>query len=583
MAEFIVAEHAARAEEVASKPKAEMAQAQERWNRFDYMMDYFQLNLDAESGNTTAQMSYGGPSDAIVRLATASITGSTYEGKLRAFAGVSVRACGIEYSGATQTQLDADSRKAFTIDFGGVRKVSALQVMGDLYSAGLTIVLVLPWMGVAFGEQPLHPSGQDKPQVDGMGKTLVNFAETETAKLFIQFSADIPEPAAGEGTVVDTVLDSVVIKSNTYPLNVRAAVADRPPFFTHAGALVGDVSLPDFSAEVSAYLDALNKSGVASVTSIPLALTTDLPGVLALKGSKIVFDRVATAKWGESTRMPAHFVHQDRQEIVLEFPTSETEEMHINGLSMEITHDFPEWRTFPRLISEVDDKVYARVAPDLNVAQCITATETSELHGISFYITEINSVTELLVELAEDVNGAPGDKALSSTMLKALAAERLQWVDVFPAKPLKITAGKHIWFVVKAKLGAAGIVLQPLQGAGEVPACFNRHGAGWRKFPYKQGQLAVVFRHLRKPATGEGARVVELEFHGRTMSTDLVEVVNSVTFSFFDKETGTGTGPTLMPQDGKVWLTLKIVAHAAGTMTLQNVRIQYQSPSEEND
>lgn len=559
-------------------PKAvlgEMMESRYQWDPIGYMSNYFTLNLDPASGNTTLQLPYQIPSNARVRLATATIKGETYSGTLRNFAGVSVRAAGIEYSGSDQTLPETDlSKKAFVVDLGGMRKVSALWITGNLLSAGLSMALVLPWMGIEFGEKPLFPLNEEKPKLDTTGETQVNFPEIETAKLFIQFSKNISELQAGNPAIIDEILDSIVITCNTFPLNVRAAVANHPPFFTHLGEMIGEQSLPDFSAEVNAYLDELTASGVTSVDIIPLTVTTDLPGVITLEGHQLSYDLVATAKWNESTRLPINFLHQEEKEVILEFPASGNDDWQMNGLSMEITHDFPEWRTFPRPIANVFDNIVARIAPDFNIAQCITINESAELHGISFYLTEIKSDAELFIELVEDLNGVPGEKALHSEIIAVPAFSQIQWFDVFFSKPLKTTAGRHIWFVVKSKIGSAGIVLESGEEDGNY-ACFNRHGAGCKKFPYKQGQLVVAFRQLRKLAAGEDARVVELELSGETVSTDLVEEVNTVTFSFFS------TSPTLTPQNGKTQLKLKITAHAAGTMTLQNVKIQYQTITEE--
>jgi hypothetical protein len=254
----------------------------------------------------------------------------------------------------------------------------------------------------------------------------------------------------------------------------------------------------------------------------------------------------------------------------------------MNGLSMEITHDFPEWRTFPRVFTDVVDNIVAKVAPDYNIAQRITVNESTELHGISFYLSEIKSNAELFIELVEDLSGLPGEKALHSEIIAVPAASQIQWFDVFFSKPLKTTAGTHIWFVVKSKTGSAGIVLEAGEEDGNY-ACFNRHGAGWKKFPYRQGQLTAAFCQLRKPAAGEDARVVDLDVHGKTVSTDLVEKINTVTFSFFNQETSDSTGPMLTAQNGKKQITIKITAHAAGTMTLQNVKIQYQTTAEEEE
>jgi hypothetical protein len=146
----------------------EMMESRYQLDAADYMSDYLTLNLDAASGNTTLQLPCQIPNNARVRLATASIKGSAYSGPLRTFSGASVRVSGIEYStnDGTITQPDSDSQKAFVIDFGGMRKVSELQITDTLSTnsaESIVIELVLPWMGIEFGEKPLFPFDKDKP------------------------------------------------------------------------------------------------------------------------------------------------------------------------------------------------------------------------------------------------------------------------------------------------------------------------------------------------------------------------------------------------------------------------------------
>ena len=540
--------------------------------------NYINYNLDAVSGDTTLLLEQSIPKNGKVRVANAYLEGSSHNGTLRNFSGTSVSQSAVEYSAATAGAVATavavgESNKAFVIDFGGIRKISALAVASEAESDMPQIVMVLPWMGIEFGEKPLFPFTEERI-LSTFDYYNVSFAEVETAKLFVQFASNVSIPSGG--TVIDAVTDNLVINSATMPLNVRVAVGNQAAFHTHSGELKGKIPLPEFSKELNTYLDEIRKAGADDVDSVPLMITMDSPGVVKLDSFQIISDREVQAKWSESTRQSVNFERQAQQILDISFPASESTAWNIHGLEMEITHDFPEWRTFSRNLPQLDDKIAAKVTSDFNLAQCLVIDESTDLFGIGLYIAELKENAEVLIELLNDKNGQPDSVVLLEEQVKIEKNENSHWTEILFSKPYATTAGKDLWLVIKSKVGELPVVLHNNGGAEDKPILFNRNGAGYKQFPYKSGQVYAEHKIFRIPAIGEDAKIVSLELEGKTKESDLTEDINSLSFSYVDTESGVSNGPQITPVNGKVHLNLKITAHAKGSMTFQNVKTQFQ-------
>ena len=540
--------------------------------------NYINYNLDAVSGDTTLLLQQSIPKNGKVRVANAYLEGSSHNGTLRNFSGTSVSQSAVEYSsaaaGAVATAVAVgESNKAFVIDFGGIRKVSALAVASEAESEMPQIVMVLPWMGIEFGEKPLFPFTETR-QLSTLDYYNVSFAEVETAKLFVQFASDVPTPLSG--TVIDAVTDNLVINSATMALNVRVAVGNQAAFHTHSGELKGKIPLPEFSKELNTYLDEIRKAGADDVDSVPLMITMDSPGVVKLDSFQIISDREVQAKWSESVRQSVNFERQATQSLTLSFPATDVMAWNIHGIEMEITHDFPKWRTFSRNLPQLDDKISAKVTSDFNLAQCLVIDESTDLYGIGLYVAALNENAEVLIELLNDKNGQPDSVVLLEEQVKIEKNETSQWIEIVFSKPFATTAGKDLWLVIKSKVGELPVVLHNNVDVEDKPILFNRNGAGYKQFPYKNGQVYAEHKIYRIPAVGEDAKIVSLELGGKTIESDLTVDINTVSFSYFDAVSGLGNGPQVSPVNGNVDLKLDIIAHAKGSMTLQNVKAQFQ-------
>ncbi len=539
--------------------------------------NFINYNLDSKSGNTTKLIEQQIPKNARVRIVNGSLTGSAHNGNLRNFSGTSVSASAIEYEmpadgGEPAVTSAGESPKAFILDFGGIRKIKALaaaEVEGKLPK----IVMVLPWMGIEFGTKPLFPYTEILTLADP-GKSKVNFTEVETAKLFVQFASGVIDPPDQEHDRTDEVLDKLVIFSNTMPLNTKVAVGNRPPFHTHAGELRGKMPLPEFSKELNGYLDAIRAAGAEDVENFPLMITMAAPGKIELGDFKLVYDREATAKWGDSNRQSLSFDRQGVQNLTLKFPATSSNGWRIHSIRLDVIPEFPPWRSFPMDTMDRVDKISARVGSDLNIAQCLPVKETTKLYGLGVFVSPNDESSEILIEIQQDKQGVPDNMPVFEETVSIPVNETAAWVDVMFSKPLSVVAGKDLWFVIKSKVGRLSVVLDG--DSNEKAVLFNRNSAGYKKFPYNNGNLAVVFRQYRKPAIGETARVVSLTIAGTTMDSDLPEKSNQLSFSYLDVTTGESHGPVVSPENNSVGLNLKIEAHASGSITFQNVIARYQ-------
>ncbi len=544
-------------------------QAQWGWTHFIH------YNLDSQSGNTTHLIEQHIPQNAKVRVANGSIIGSAHNGTLRNFSGTSVSASSIEYGvltpgGEVAATSAGESAKAFILDFGGIRKIKALAVAEGEEKLP-RIVMVLPWMGIEFGSKPVFPY-KGHLTLDDPGLYAVSFSEVETSKLFVQFAGAVTEPPGQKQSRIDEVLDKLTIISNTMPLNTKVAVGNRPPFYTHAGELKKETPLPDFSRELNGYLNEIRAAGAGDIENFPLMITMDAPGKVSLGLFQVVYDREAQASWGDSHRQTLSFDGQGTQTSPLNFFTDHSKGWRIHRVSLDITHEFPQWRTFPRDFVTIPDRISASVCPDLNIAQCLPITETTDLYGVGVLVSSSKETSEILIELQGGNQGEPDNHPIFEQVVSIKAHENPGWVDLMFSRPLPVVAGKELWCVMKSKLGQLSVVLD--SGSTEKPALFNRNSSGYRRFPYHSGNLGIVFRQHRKPVLGEAAGVVSLTIAGVTVESDLPQQVN--TLDFFYGETSESTGPVVFPENNRVGLELQITAHASGSITFQKVIAHYQ-------
>ncbi len=541
--------------------------------------NFINYNLDSKSGDTTKLIEQHIPQNAKVRIVSGSLIGSAHDGLLRNFSGTSVSASAIEYEiptagdGAGQAIVKSagESLKAFILDFGGIRKIKAL-ALAEVDGKLPNIAMVLPWMGIEFGNKPLFPY-EETLKLDDPGKSNVSFTEVETAKLFVQFAGVVTDPPGQERDRTDEVLDKLSIISNTMPLNTKVAVGNRPPFHTYTGELKKDTPLPEFSEELNAYLDQIRAAGAEAVENFPLMITMDAPGKIELGDFQLVYDLEATAEWGDSNRQSLGFDCRGEQNLNLKFPDSSSNDWQIQSISMDVIPEFPLWRTFPRDIHKIADKISASVESDLNIAQCLSIKETTLLYGMGIFVSANGENSELLIEIQHDKQGEPDNISVLEEIVSITANEKAVWVDVMFSKPLSVVAGKDMWFVMKSKLGRLSVVLDG--DSKERAVLFDRNSAGYKKFPYNNGDLSVLFRQYRKPAPGENARAVSLTIGNTTLESDLPEKVNQLTFSYFDAETGE-SNTVVSPENNSVDLNLQIITHASGSITFQNVIARYQ-------
>jgi|GEM_PF-3661415 len=532
--------------------------------------DYITYNLDAQSGNTTKQVELDIPANARVRSVTGFLTGTPHDGLLRHFAGTSVSASAVTYDGPETVEMvpSGASTKAFVIDFGGIRKIKSLSVVDENLPR---IELVLPWMGIEFGTTPLFELGDIHRPQQGYH---AGFSEIETAKLLVQFKTEVDDPPGQDTDRIDHVLDNLSVISSTMPLNVKVAVGNQPVFHTFAGEFKGQHPLPEFADELNAYLDEIRAAGSGDVDSFPLMITMDAPGKVELGSFQLVYDREATALWGDTGRQSVSFDRQGVQELTLNFPAGGTTPWQIQTISFDVTHDFPLWRTFPRQIHDVENKIIANVSADLNLAQCLPMDETTQLCGMGIFIGATEEKSEILIEIQKDINGEPDDSPLLEQLISIEAGRAAGWLDIMFSKPLAVTAGRELWCVLKSKVGTLSLVLE--KDGAQTPVRFNRNGAGFSLFPFNNGNVTLVFCLYRKPCSGETARAADFEIHGKILASDLPETANTLVFSFFDSQDQGSTGPVVAPSDNQVAVNLKITAHVSGSMTLSNVVTRYQ-------
>lgn len=431
------------------------------------------------------------------------VRGLPFAGKLRHFAGVAVREVSeiIDSDGAWGDAPGA--QRGFILDFGGMRSILRLLRNGTT----LKYALVLPWQGTDFALGSLYPSQTGSTPTrppDTSGAAQVSLRGAESQKFYVQIIGNL---------TLDQFLDACVLETLVFPANIRASVADRPPFWTHPGPLQGDTDMIGLSEALSS---------LAADLTAPLApkltLQSDAPGVLELPESFSLpaAEKSAAASWAGSPSTSLALRAGVPGVFPLHFPLPEDGKVwELRSLKLEAAALLAPW--IAESVTPDPDgptgNASIRIDARLSAGQNFASGPGLELHGVGLYLASPGDAgAELSVELAADEGGRPaGDSALASRMLSVSGPA--SWYEVLFDGPLVLEPGAEFWIVAKAKSGAAqwGVApaLNPAVSSSTAPtvltplsphgALYSEDGTAWQPYPR---MLPVPPASVAAPAAG---------------------------------------------------------------------------------
>ena len=399
--------------------------------------------------------------------AAVKVSGAAFAGTLRHFAGVSVRESPEIINADGSWGGGPGAQRGYILDFGGMRSVLRLMRTGT----ALKYALVLPWLGTDFAAASLYPAHNGRvasriPDPDGAAQVSLRGAESQ--KLYVQIHGNLS---------VDEFLDQCVLETLVFPANLRASVADRPPFWTHPGPLQGETSMSGLAEALTSLAAELT-----SPLSPKLSIVSDAPGVIAVPGgfAFLQAEKSAAASWAGNPGTSAALRAGVPGTLPMHFPLPDDGKTWIlRSLKVSAAAALSPWIFESIGTDPAGSPSTLRIDARLSAAQAFLPTQAVELHGVGLLLGAAADA-ELSIELCADAGSRPAPGPALAVCMLPLSGPQ-EWREALFEKPLMLDAGAVYWIAIKAKSGTSWWSVSPAGTAKS--ALYAEDGTAWQPFP----------------------------------------------------------------------------------------------------
>ena len=361
------------------------------------------------------------------------------------------------------------------------------------------------------------------------------------------------------------------VEMPTRPRNVAIKLDQGDIFWTFAGTLANDsYDLPDFAAQVNAYLDKLNPEG--NQITLRFLVKSDSPGKVKIEITNKTLSRIQTQTWEnplDETFRPDRNLQLDYG-MIEAVPLKGIFDQNKNQLSptrikMDIGGEIGPERIFGNVEAH-DGKEFATISNDYSLAQSFTLDTPLHCVGMSGYF-QTEAEAELYLELQNDMNGVPaaGSPLAKSNLALAPAEENVKqpWTFAGFENPVDLSAATIYWLVIKTARGRVRLGLQARAERYLQQARVNRGGQLWKGFG-RASDPAGLLRLVYLPEIDNQTAGVEIGLAGmpRWQRFDPEPEAQTVSFDL----------PNLAIKKPAV---IVIKSHARGTLSIANVIQEY--------
>ena len=358
--------------------------------------------------------------------------------------------------------------------------------------------------------------------------------------------------------------------------NVQIRLNQGAVFWTHSGALApGSYDLPDFSAQVNAYLDKYQaKDGKVTLQFL---VKSDVAGHVSIAvGSGFRFSLLQTQSWKNGLDSTY------RVDRTLALTFNQTEQLSIDPVAppagrravvSQIRLDAGGQFGSERLLGAAethDGREYATISPDFSIAQQAKPVKSLlktavQCTGVAGYF-ESDRAAEIYLEIESDRNGSPAaDAPLAKANVSFQPAAQnapQPWTFAKFDKPAELQPDTPYWIVAKGVRGSVRLGVMPAVADGSRPVIrgallLNRGGQIWKSFSPAARESLFSLVYVPQPDNQTAAIVISVA--GTAQRLDPQSTPKTVRFPV-----SSGGAPVLV-----------IDSHAAGSLTVANVIQEY--------
>jgi hypothetical protein len=369
---------------------------------------------------------------------------------------------------------------------------------------------------------------------------------------------------------------TIAVDAPTRPRNVTVRLDGGDVFFRFGDQMTaGEYALPDFSANVNAFLDAY--SGPLPVR-FRFIVTSDSTGSAEIELDPLDFTRIQTQTWDNAadgtTRAEKSFELdfgdlRDAELLALPIDGSQGK---LVALSYDITGEFGPERTLGDATLHHATNEFATISSDFGIAQRVRPEVDAQCTGIALAIAN-DGATTLYVGLYADLDDLPDSTrpTLAEAQVDVPAGDGTsRWCYATLQAPVMLPPSEPAWIVCRGIQGSARLAIARTEVALLEQLRISRGGHLWRTFSQSDPDAPRgLARLVYLPDAENGAAAVEVVL--ASASRGVVHATSSL-------DPTAQTSSQRLTLSGVVagdHIVASIRSSARGTLTLQKVIQEY--------
>jgi hypothetical protein len=479
-------------------------------------------------GNFTYELSLS--KSCRVKKAVLRIKGIRYEGRLKSL-GVSI------------TPVD---KRIFIVDFHSFRTLTKVEYKNP----NIKITEVKQWGGISFLENNILSE---------------NLLLIKTEKVLVTLDTEVT-PSSFEDNFHITII--------SYPLNLTLSLGDENPFWSYAGELISEVTVPDFSEKLNNYLEVFSSEKTSDIVcKIPFKFHSDSPGNTEITeeiDSNLIWKSPLSDSYPEK-KVPALLFDGNDKKIHFELKSSKKLVQLISiGFNCKgsFSKEFIDDNWGDTEIKNMGILLSTEMSAGLKFSSSCSLSAT----GIDLYLLKRDDNTKLFVEVMEDQDGKPAEEKILGSNNVELISGQNSWTAIKFDEAISLEKEKAYWLVLKVSIGKVEWVCSENMNRPEGFAYKKELAGSWNYYSLtnkSSSQKTPLTGYFRLKYLPDSEEIFPITLRMNKKSEDLKPSSEPELVKMDLQET-----PQLEVKEGKVKIDFEIISRTSGKLELSDVTVE---------
>ncbi len=479
-------------------------------------------------GNFTYELSLS--KSCRVKKAVLRIKGIRYEGSLKSL-------------GVSTTPVD---KLNFIVDFHSFRTLTKVEYKNP----NIKITEVKQWGGINFLEKNIISE---------------NLLLIKTEKVLVTLDTEVT-PGSFEDNFHITII--------SYPLNLTLSLGDENPFWSYAGELISEVTVPDFSEKLNNYLEAFSSEKTSDIVcKIPFKFHSDSPGNIEITeeiDSNLIWKNPFSDSYPEK-KVPASLFDGNNKKIHFELKSSK-KLVQLISISFNCKGNFSN--------EFIDDNwgdiglknMGILLSTEMSAGLKFSPSCSLRATGIDLYLSKKDDNTKLFAEIMEDKDGKPAEEKILGSKNVELISGQNSWTAIKFDEAISLEKEKAYWLVLKVSIGKVEWVCSENMNRPEGFAYKKELAGSWNYYSLtnqSSSQKTPLTGYFRLKYLPDSEEIFPITLRMNKKSEDLKPSSEPELVNIDLQET-----PQLEAKDGKAKIDLEIISRTSGKLELSDITVE---------